>query len=268
MSINRLIFCACLTLVASLANGESSDNRTSDAQQRALHAISDFANDICNRIPTSGSQQNITLDANGQVQLSRLLKLVSDLGFSGGAKYSRSDYNGLMQADLGEALHDAQECRLQVFHSLQDKLLVGLSNSSDAGRNRTVEATKSAWRQPSESPNSFATRWLSYVDDQKWDKAYAELAMGTKGSYSQSEFAEWLASKRSPRGRVLTRTFVGTEPAKRLATALPNIKGIGVLYDTTFENPSSITEEPGELVLLDLSSEGVYRVEAYRCLTC
>ncbi|CAN7795941.1 DUF4019 domain-containing protein [Caballeronia sp. LjRoot34] len=266
MSIGRIICCACLTLVVSLASAKASDDRTPDAQQSALHAISEFANDMCNRLPETGSQQNIALDANGQAQLARLLKLVGDLGFSGGVKYSRSDYNGLLQADLSKALHDAQECRLEIFRSLKDKLLAGPSNT--AREKATPSSSQTTWRKPSESPNSFAMHWLSYVDDGKWDKAYAELASETKDSYSEREFADLLASKRSPRGRVLSRTFVGVQPAERQATTPSNVKGMGVLYNTIFEHSSGATVEPGELLLLIVSPEGVYRVGAYNCLTC
>ncbi|CAB3780729.1 DUF4019 domain-containing protein [Paraburkholderia fynbosensis] len=269
MRIGRLCFCIALAFLATLARGEGATDQTLERQEKALHAIDEFAHEICNDISTSGTQQNITLDANGQAQLSRLLKFVGDLGFNGGAKYSLSDYKGLVQADVGKALHDAQECRIDVLNSLKDKMLASPSGSSDAGHtSRHGVPTQLVWRQPSESPNSFAAHWLTYLDNQEWDKAYAELGQEAKDSYSASEFAQLLYSQRSPRGRVLTRKFVGAQPADRKATAPPDVKGIAVLYNTTFEHSSSVTAEPGEVVLLLLSPQGKYRVAAYNCQTC
>jgi hypothetical protein len=269
MSIGQWISGFSLALIAMLANAQSTNSGTVDAQQKALQAIKEFANDICNRVPTAGTQKSVDLDASAQAELSRLLKIVGNLGFSSGAKYSRSDYNGILQADLAKALHDEQECRLEVFRRLQDKLLVSPPKSSnDAARKGAIAQPKIAWRQPSESPNSFAIHWLSFVDNAEWDKAYGHLTQEMKDSYTEREFASLLQSARGPRGHVVTRTFLGSQPAQRTAITPPNIKGFVVAYDTTFERRPNFSATPGEFVVLSLSPEGVYRVISYMCQLC
>ena len=99
-------------------------NADLDKQKEALDTIADFADRICNKIPTNGSSENLELSGSGKVELNKLLRVIADLGIEGGAKYQKSEFNNVLQKDLANMIMDSSKCKLDVFKELKDKLLV------------------------------------------------------------------------------------------------------------------------------------------------
>jgi hypothetical protein len=89
-----------------------------------LSAITDTADKICGIVATSGSLTNVKVQGDVRAELNGLAKRLADLGISGNAQYSSSTYEGLVQQDLATALKDVRDCKLKVFNTLQEKLIV------------------------------------------------------------------------------------------------------------------------------------------------
>lgn len=94
-----------------------------DASERALAIISKTAASLCSQPSTTGSLTSLELSAGAKIELTRLIKMLVDIGVSGAITYQQTKYSGLLQQDLVTALRDANNCRLLVFQGLKDRLL-------------------------------------------------------------------------------------------------------------------------------------------------
>jgi hypothetical protein len=101
--------------------------RQQQSLKQGLDMIKDFAAQICTSVPTDGS----TLDASGEAKLKGIFGWFAGAGIAGKADYQK--YSGVLRQDLAKAMHDANDCRLNVFYAVKDRIL-GPSDSKPAGR--------------------------------------------------------------------------------------------------------------------------------------
>ncbi|MBD9357371.1 hypothetical protein [Methylomonas albis] len=94
-----------------------------DRQEHALAIIADFSDKFCKTVPLNGEAENLELSAQGQAEVSKLLRKIAGLGFLGAAEYQKSGYVGVLQQDLAMQLKDNMTCRSTVWSDLKDKLL-------------------------------------------------------------------------------------------------------------------------------------------------
>lgn len=124
-----------IAIVFSISLFDSVSGQESDPQGKALAEIADFADRICSKTSAEGGSSNIELSGNAKVELNKLIKNVVDVGIEGAAKYQESEWQGILQEDLADALKDERNCKLQVFNALKDKLIPASApadNRSDA----------------------------------------------------------------------------------------------------------------------------------------
>src|SRR5690349_21021884 len=98
----RHVTTGALLAIASLLSPVAAPQDLVKAKQ-ALELIRESANAICSNPPLQGSQRSVVLNAAGKAELSNLLKKLADLKVDGAAKYSSSEYEGLLQKDVAGA---------------------------------------------------------------------------------------------------------------------------------------------------------------------
>ena len=101
-----------------------------EEQEAALNLIADFAERICYSISPEGQGSNLELSGKAKAELNGILKKLVNLGVEGAAKYQDTQYKGLLQKDLANAMRDSANCKLEVFRELKEKLIVQRSGSS------------------------------------------------------------------------------------------------------------------------------------------
>jgi len=99
-------------------------------KEKGLELIANFSDRMCKDIPLSGGNRNIELSGGAKAELNGLIKGLVDLGFEGAAKYEKSDYKGLLQADLAKALETSTNCKLEIFRDLKGRIL-GINPEND-----------------------------------------------------------------------------------------------------------------------------------------
>jgi hypothetical protein len=95
-----------------------------EKKQKALNMIVDFAERYCLDVPLGGGTIKRELSAEGKVQLNKFLKAFFDLEVGAGGKYQISEYTGILQKDLADALETSSNCRVRVLELLKDELLI------------------------------------------------------------------------------------------------------------------------------------------------
>lgn len=96
---------------------------TAHAHAQALKEIADTADRLCGTVAPSGQVNNVKVVGDVKAELSGLVKKLANLGISGSGNFSSSTYEGVVQQELTTALKDVRECKLNVFKTLQEKLL-------------------------------------------------------------------------------------------------------------------------------------------------
>lgn len=103
-----------------------------EKQKQALDVISQFANSLCDSVKDHGKTEAWEVSSDAKAQLDGVVKKIADLGVGAAAKYTTSEYQGVLQSDLGKLLNDQTNCRLSVFKDLKDKLLPSAPRSQAA----------------------------------------------------------------------------------------------------------------------------------------
>ena len=83
--------------------------------EKALELVTKAADNICGRVTTDGESNTASIG----VELDVLNKKLWNMGIKGDGKYETKNYKGISQSDLVLALKDSNNCRLQIFNSLQ-----------------------------------------------------------------------------------------------------------------------------------------------------
>lgn len=255
---------AVILLFPSLLCGASLSQATDDLDktERTLKIISEFANSICNNIPLNGGSSSFELSGSAKAELSKLLKKVTDLGFQGGAKYQSAEYEGLLQKDLITALKDSANCKQNVSKDLNEKLL------SKPVSNLGAQGTISKWSNPDVSAGNYGRRWISLLDQSRIREAYEALDKDQKTAYTLEEFQDQLSRAWKPKGMLVSRTLIGSQPLPRKADTPPDSKFFMVAFRTKWEHNNQTGTPGDEVVILRLSRNGKWQVARYICLAC
>jgi hypothetical protein len=96
---------------------------TLELQTKALKAIGDAAERICNSVSTTGNSSNIELSGKAKAELAGVIKSVADLGIEGAGKYQTGEYSNVLQKDLAQAIKSNADCRQTVFNTLVDRMI-------------------------------------------------------------------------------------------------------------------------------------------------
>ena len=91
--------------------------------QQALALISKTAGEICQSPPLEQTSQGVDLSADATAKVGGLVGKLADLGLSGAAQYQTSSSRGVLQKDLIVGISGGNNCRLEVFQTLQVKLV-------------------------------------------------------------------------------------------------------------------------------------------------
>jgi hypothetical protein len=95
-----------------------------EKQKEALEVIGDFADRLCMEVNKEGRTEQIELSGKAKADLNNLLRRIADLGIEGAGKYQSESWQGVLQQDLADLMNNTQDCRLEVWRDLKDKLLV------------------------------------------------------------------------------------------------------------------------------------------------
>lgn len=120
--LRSLVVAAVLATLfpASLASAQSSDLQQ---KLQALKVIGDIAKEICTTAPLDQTSQGYQLSANAKASLSGLIRVITSSGISGGAVYTHTASQGVLQRDLATSIKTSNDCKLSVFNVLVEKLL-------------------------------------------------------------------------------------------------------------------------------------------------
>lgn len=91
--------------------------------QRALELIESTADRICNVVLTQGEAKSSEVQGKVNAQLSGLASKFVEAGVSGAESINNEDYKSVLRQDLAATLKDNAACKLNVFNTLQSKLL-------------------------------------------------------------------------------------------------------------------------------------------------
>ena len=107
-----------MLMVLTLIQGKAAYAAIS-LNEEHLRSISTFATDICETAPIDSSQSEVSLDANGKLELSNLLKSLFGITAEGELKWRSEETRGVLQKDLAKVIISANECRLEVLEFLK-----------------------------------------------------------------------------------------------------------------------------------------------------
>lgn len=92
-----------------------------EEKQKALNMIDDFAEKFCIEVPLESSAIKRELSTEAKVKLNNFLAKILDIELGAGGSYEISEYSGILQKDLVEALKNKSDCKLQIFALLKDE---------------------------------------------------------------------------------------------------------------------------------------------------
>jgi hypothetical protein len=182
-------------IVLGYMDASAADNRVSDA----LKMITDTAAEICESVPLEQTASGNTLSADAQAKLGGLVGRIVGLGLSGTAQYHSERSTGVLQKDLASALQNSNNCKLNVFQTLE-RDLIGID------RSRT-----------STEPSPEVVFWQSIAS-----------------SANRADFENYL--RQFPRGQFASlaqnRLAVLTQPIRRYSYSVENPSGGGFPQQT------------------------------------
>lgn len=102
-----------------------------------------------------------------------------------------------------------------------------------------------------------AREWLALSDAGDAKGTYAAASAKFKGTLSEEQWAQALASARAPYGAVKARTLVSAQPAPQ-APNLPDGAFVMLVYRTNFA-----ARDAAETVTMEREADGVWRLVGY-----
>jgi hypothetical protein len=108
-------------LIAILANVSAIKAQTNE---EVLGIILDFSKDFCKDIPIQGQGSEVSFSGAGKAKLNSLMSKLVDVGVEGAAKYKNTEYKGLLQTDVLDALKDSTQCRLVLWKDLKNMIVI------------------------------------------------------------------------------------------------------------------------------------------------
>ncbi len=117
--MNIVRYTLCLIAFVSFLFAGISGAASLKEHKEALKVISDFANEMCDKIPIKGKGENVELTGEARAGLNGLFKKLANIGIEGVADYQKSEYEGLLQKDLAATLKDSRNCKLEILNQLK-----------------------------------------------------------------------------------------------------------------------------------------------------
>jgi hypothetical protein len=117
---------------AILSCGLAASRAHADDTAQILAEISDTADRLCGYVAESGHTSSTQVTGQITAELNGLAKKLADLGIRGTGTLSSTEFEGVLQPELREALNDLRGCKLHVFDSLR-KLIVDALPSNAIG---------------------------------------------------------------------------------------------------------------------------------------
>jgi len=82
------------------------------------------------------SEQHFALSGDAKAKVGGIIGRIANLGISGASEYKTEHSSGVLQADLASAIHNGNDCRLDVFKTLE-RDLIGGAGSARQSSNRS-----------------------------------------------------------------------------------------------------------------------------------
>lgn len=153
-------------VLVGLSIGQVAVSDDLQIKNAALQIIRVTAADICQSVPTVGSGSDLSLSGAAKAKLDAAVTKISDIGIDGAAKYSESQYKGVLQRDLVVALKQENDCRFAVFNALVDRMLPQTSTPASAEQSLSAPGSSQSNQQPPESLLKGKVIAISFVNSQ------------------------------------------------------------------------------------------------------
>jgi hypothetical protein len=155
-------------LISSSALAQATTEDDLERKKKALDLLASFAIRVCPQ--PSDKSSTVTLSGQAEIgaKLAGLAKALTEIGFSGAAKYSRTETQGLLQKDVLAAMTDANTCRQNMVNSLKREILDQRVSSAETYR------TNDRWKD------------VKYIKDQTAQFGDFEWRNGQKTTIQQS----------------------------------------------------------------------------------
>lgn len=97
----------------------------------ALRLITETASQICQAPPLEQTNNGLDLSGDAKAKVGGIVGKIAGLGISGGAEYQSEHSAGVLQKDLITAIQSGNNCKLQVFLTLEHDLLGAKKSTPD-----------------------------------------------------------------------------------------------------------------------------------------
>jgi uncharacterized protein YecT (DUF1311 family) len=119
--------------VAAIGSVPCSTYGQDTATGQALAEIIETANQICQAAPLEQTNQGVSLSGDANAKVGGLVGKIADLGISGAAQYQTGHSLGVLQKDLIVAIQSGNNCKLEVFRTLEKDLIRGRNSGPSTG---------------------------------------------------------------------------------------------------------------------------------------
>lgn len=85
--------------------------------------IQEMLTAVCGNFQTSGEGTDFAIKGDASVQLSGLLKKLTDAGIQGAAEFNSDNYVGVLRSEVGTQLNSVRECKERVWKDLSPLLI-------------------------------------------------------------------------------------------------------------------------------------------------
>ena len=118
------------------------------ATQQALKTIIDTAGQICQSTPLEQTSEGVNLSSDARAKVGGIVGRLADLGVSGNGQYQSGKSMGVLQKDLVTAIQSGNNCKLEVFRTLERDLLGGRNPEHGGAAAAPPAVTASAPTRP------------------------------------------------------------------------------------------------------------------------
>jgi len=110
-------------------------------EKEALDLIKETAKELCTEIPpeTIVTKEKLTGEVNAK--LSKIISMITDVGFSGSGSRIKETTKGIIAEDLQKAIADANSCKLKIFEDLKNVLIPPRPDPEPEVDNQVFEKT-------------------------------------------------------------------------------------------------------------------------------
>jgi hypothetical protein len=232
--------------------------------------IANFAERLCNTVPTEGRDGRLELSGKAKAELNALIKKIANIGVEGAAKYQQSQYKGVLQKDLAAVLKENTNCKLQVLKELKETLL-GPGPNGDK-RNRTMSEADTApggtYESVPQRPSRLSGAQVSQITGIRLPGRPVPL-----GHDTQADMTETFRLIAVQQGRTVDRTesfhwphLDETEARRIRDTVLHHLQQAGYIYQQYMRPPNQSSYAQSEVFVLRRREQyvaGLWAVQAY-----